>query len=810
MKKHRLLVLVTAFAVCLLAMGVETAAATDSSPATQAVGQAAESGQAALATSGAAQVNPTNQNVSVRIFSPGDNGSVSQSNTASSGASAGNVNLTGQSANQGGSATPMANGQPVASEQIGSALGLAGQAGAANTAAPAEKKADGGSTSQANGATSGAGAGNANATGQSASQAGGGGCGCDSGSGTQAVGQSASNHQAAAAKSSAVQEGAKNSNVSVRIFSPGDNGNVEQSNNVSSEAKAGNLNGTAQSADQSGGGGSGTQAIGQSAKNAQLAGAASEAVQHGAKNENVSVRIKSKGNDGDVSQSNNASSNAAAGNLNLTGQNASQGSSGSSCGCGGSGTQAVGQEAKSAQLAGAASEAIQTGASNTNVPVRIFSHGGGGSVEQSNNVSSEAKSGNLNLTHQSAEQTQDGGGCCGGGGTQAVGQSADSAQASLALSKAIQAGGRDKCGCSGGPSNSNTPVRIDSWGHDGDVSQSNNVSSHAAAGNLNATKQSAGQGGSSGSGTQAIGQDAKSAQLAAAASIAAQLGAENTNAPVRISSGGGGGSVEQSNNVESGAHAGNANLTYQGAEQGQRGGECCGGTAVQAVGQQAENKQAALAFSAALQAGGHDRCGCSGGPSNSNTPVRIDSWGHDGDVSQSNNASSYANAGNLNGTLQYVGQAQGGGGGTAVQAVGQSASSFQLAAAASLAAQLGATNTNAPTLISSGGGGGGSVEQSNNVGSAAHAGNANLTGQIVQQRQAGSGCGCYGGPQVQAIGQESKSAQIALGLSAALQLGAGNHSTPAAIDSKAHGDSKRYANDDHYGAGPYIGTRVQD
>ena len=57
--------------------------------------------------------------------------------------------------------------------------------------------------------------------------------------GTQAVGQKASNEQAAAAKSSAVQKDAKNTNVSVRIFSDGDNGNVSQSNTVDSKAKAG-------------------------------------------------------------------------------------------------------------------------------------------------------------------------------------------------------------------------------------------------------------------------------------------------------------------------------------------------------------------------------------------------------------------------------------------------------------------------------------------------------------------------------------------------------------------------------------------
>ena len=412
MSKHRLLALVTASVVVLLALGVETAAATDTLPGTQAVGQTAASGQAATAASGAAQVNPTNENVSVRIFSPGDDGSVSQSNTVSSDASAGNLNLTGQSAEQGGGAGTQAVGQGVAGEQVAGALSLAAQAGATNTSAPVgdKSKAGGGQHDPGEQRRLGCARRQREPDRPVGDQSGGSGCGCDSGSGTQAVGQKASNEQAAGAKSSAVQKDAKNTNVSVRIFSDGDNGSVSQSNTVDSKAKAGNLNGTSQSADQSGGGGSGTQATGQSAKNGQIAGASSEAVQHGAKNENISVRIHSKGNDGDVWQSNSVSSKAAAGNLNLTGQSATQSGSGG-CGCdSGSGTQAVGQEAKSFQLAGAGSEAVQLGASNVNTPVRIGSDGHGGSVEQSNDVSSEAKAGNANLTHQSAEQTQDGGG----------------------------------------------------------------------------------------------------------------------------------------------------------------------------------------------------------------------------------------------------------------------------------------------------------------------------------------------------------------------------------------------------------------
>ena len=52
-------------------------------------------------------------------------------------------------------------------------------------------------------------------------------------------------------------------------------------------------------------------------------------------------------------------------------------------------------------------------------------------------------------------------------------------------------------------------------------------------------------------GIQAIGQEAKSEQGAAAFSLGLQHGASNDNAPVRVDSKGDGGSVEQSNSVDS-------------------------------------------------------------------------------------------------------------------------------------------------------------------------------------------------------------------------------------------------------------------
>src|SRR5829696_2944972 len=242
-------------------------------------------------------------------------------------------------------------------------------------------------------------------------------------------------------------------------------------------------------------------AAAQAAAGAQAAAAQSGAVQSQPSNKNISVRVLSPGGDGDVTQSNTVASNATAANANITGQSADQTQSGS-CGCSGSGTQATGQEAKSDQSAAAASYAEQSGASNTNIPVRVMSPGDDGDVEQTNSVASDATAANINGTGQSAEQA-----AAGGSGTQAVGQKADSEQ-------------------------------------------------KAGAGNANLTAQQAGQ---AGSGTQAIGQKSKSDQSALALSVAKQDGAKNVNIPVRVMSPGEGGDVTQSNTVDSTAVAGNLN-----------------------------------------------------------------------------------------------------------------------------------------------------------------------------------------------------------------------------------------------------------
>ena len=811
---RRILAVVAAALGLLASAGQATAAPGDSALELAAAAQAAASAQGAGAQSGAAQSQPSNTNISVRVLSPGDNGNVSQSNTVSSNATAGNANVTGQSANQAQSGScncaggTQAVGQKADSSQAATALSYAKQSGASNTNIPVRvlNPGDNGNVSQTNSVESGATAANGNGTGQSAEQAAAG------GSGTQAVGQEAGSKQHAAAASAAEQKGAENTNISVRVLSPGNDGNVTQSNTVASKATAANINLTGQNAGQAGGSG-GTQAIGQDADNDQSATALSAAKQDGATNRNIPVRVGSPGNGGNVTQSNAVASSAEAGNLNATKQHADQAQGGKDKCCATGGTQAIGQDADSKQKAGALSVALQSGASNTNAPVRVDSKGDDGNVAQSNSVASHATALNVNLTGQKAGQDQAGDCRCHSAGTQAIGQEARNDQSAAAASLAAQSGGRDKCGC-GSSGNTNAPVRVDSYGGGGSVEQTNTVGSSAGAGNLNALYQGADQNQSGSGGTQAIGQKAKNEQDALALSAALQSGASNENTPVRVDSKGDDGDVTQSNSVESKAAALNGNLTKQDADQIQGGHSCgCDSKGIQAIGQEAYSKQGAGALSLALQHGA----------SNENAPVRVDSSGSGGSVDQSNSVGSAATAANLNALYQGAGQAQGGGthcscNPIAIQAIGQSAKNEQTAIGLSAALQHGASNSNSPVAVGGDDKGrkacgcndrrkadGGDVSQSNSVASQAKALNVNLTKQDAEQHQGGreKECGCHGAIGIQAIGQEAKNEQGALAGSLAIQAfgrdkcgcpAGGNSSTPVGVGSHGSGGSVDQSN----------------
>jgi hypothetical protein len=538
------------------------------------------------------------------------------------------------------------------------------------------------------------------------------------------------------------------------------------------------------------------QVSGQSADTQQQADAASSATQVNPSNTNISIRVLSPGSDGPVTQSNTASSSAAAGNAASTTQNADQSA-------GGSGVQTSQQSAGTDQLAVALSAAKQENPSNTNVPIRVLSPGSDGSVTQSNNAESSATAGNLADTSQDSSQAQAGSSCgCDGSGSgiQTSDQQAGTDQASLAASEAKQES----------PSNTAVAIRVLSPGGGGSVTQSNDATSSAQSGNAADTTQSSTQTqggpvalstdghdcGCSSSPIQIAKQDASTEQDSAALSAAVQKDASNDASPVRVWSPGSDGNVTQSNTAASSATSGNLASTTQDATQDPSGSKCgCSGSPIQVLGQQAETEQSSAALSAAVQFFGqkHDECGC-GGSSSGNTasPVRVYSPGSGGNVSQSNDATSSAASGNLADTTQDATQSASGGG-LAIQALGQKSETGQASLAASLAAQFGASNNASPVRVWSPGSGG-SVTQSNDAASSATSGNAAYTNQTGRQYIAGSRCGCSQLP-IQVAGQWAGTAQLAPAFSAALQLDAKNESSPASVKSYGSDGYLNQAND---------------
>jgi hypothetical protein len=822
---------------------IPATAAADPSTGVQTADQSAGSEQGAVATSQAAQIDPSNTNISIRVFSDGNDGSVEQSNTVSSDAEAENENETKQDADQSqaGAGGIQTSDQTAYNGQLAAAYSTALQFGASNTNLPIRVGSDGsnGSVEQSNEVSSEAEAENENETKQDAdqSQAGGtaccaagkaadqksGAC-CATAPGVQTADQKAVNEQAAGAKSAAVQKGASNVNLAIRVGSEGDGGSVTQTNAVSSKAEAENENETKQDADQSQAGGSGIQATDQVAGNKQVAGAASTAVQEKPRNVNISIRVLSDGNDGNVRQSNEVSSKAEADNENETKQDADQtiGSGDkrgldakNGCCTSQAGIQTAEQHNASGQFALAGSAATQNGAKNVNMPIRVGSDGGNGSVEQSNEVSSKAEAENENETKQDADQTIGSGdkrgldaknGCC---ASQAGIQTAEQANVNLQGATAFSVAAQD------GAKNVNSPIRVKSDGNDGSVEQSNEVSSEAEAENENETKQDAdqtigsgdkrladlawtdGKDGKgdccqSGTGVQTAEQANLSVQAATAFSLAKQEDAKNANSPIRVKSDGNDGSVEQSNDVSSEAEAENENETEQDVDQGQSGGGA--GLGVQVAYQTSLSGQIAAAASGAFQFGA----------SNSNDPVRVKSDGGGGSVKQSNDVSSEAEAENENETEQDADQWQKGGGecrckdAIGIQVTGQKAVNEQAAKAASIALQdfgksecgckAGGNSNGGLRVLSEGDDG--RVEQSNDVSSEAEAENENETEQKADQKQGGgSGIG------IQVLGQKAWNGQAAVALSAAAQLGARNSNHPLRVKSDGGGGSVKQSND---------------
>src|SRR2546421_306831 len=171
----------------------------------------------------------------------------------------------------------------------------------------------------------------------------------------QDAGQSADSQQSATSSATSTQYHPSNDNISVRVLSPGNDGDVTQSNSSRALSFAGNSNDTDQTVkqDPSGSGSAGQQA-GQDASNDQSANSTAESTQYHPSNQNISVRVLSGGDDGDVNQSNDSTAKSFAGNKNELTQGIDQsqgGSGGYPCGCegGSNAIQAAGQDASNWQ-----------------------------------------------------------------------------------------------------------------------------------------------------------------------------------------------------------------------------------------------------------------------------------------------------------------------------------------------------------------------------------------------------------------------------------------------------------------------------
>jgi hypothetical protein len=340
-----------------LALGVGAGPAMADDPvSSQTAGQFAGSVQSADSNANSTQVNPSNTNINVRVLSPGDDGDVSQENNSYADAEATNDNDTDQSVDQ--------------------------------------------------------------------SQYGGGG-----GDALQEAAQEAVNLQKAEADAESTQIKPSNKNISVRVLSEGDNGSVSQENNSKAKSKAENDNDLDQDVDQSQGGGgapmssgsygehndygdhgyggTGIQAAGQEAVNKQYADADAKSVQYKPSNTNISVRVLSPGDDGDVSQENNSYADATAKNDNNTDQSIEQKQRSSGCGCKASDLiQAAGQSAFNWQDADADAESKQIEPENNALSFRLFSWGDGGNLSQSNNSWADAFAKNENELDQDIDQSQ--------------------------------------------------------------------------------------------------------------------------------------------------------------------------------------------------------------------------------------------------------------------------------------------------------------------------------------------------------------------------------------------------------------------
>jgi hypothetical protein len=439
---------------------------------------------------------------------------------------------------------------------------------------------DNGPVSQANSSTAAALAANANTLDQSASQTAGGGNPGGYGQPVQTAGQVAASKQDADAWADSTQVKPKNTNVSVRVLSPGDDGDVTQENTSTALGLALNKNDTDQTATQEASGGSPVQAAEQVAKSEQDADASAESTQIEPKNTNVSVRVLSRGDNGSVSQKNSSKAIGVGANLNDTEQTATQTGGGY-----GQPKQTAGQVAFSKQDADAWADSKQVKPKNTNVSVRVLSDGDDGDVSQENTSTALGIAANKNDTDQTVTQEQ--GGRYGDVAVQAAGQIASNDQDAWASadSKQIE------------PENANLSVGTLGHHDGGAVSQRNSSTALAASLNLNKLTQTAAQsqGGVMGGSPEASKKpEPKEDDL-------------ESREPEKDED-----SVSQLNKSLAAAISANFNHTTQTATQSSQDGK--GDVAVQAAGQVASNKQKADSDADSFQLGARNENGRLSGP----------------------------------------------------------------------------------------------------------------------------------------------------------------------------------------------------
>jgi hypothetical protein len=325
----------------LLALGISSLvfglgagpALADDSVSGQVAQQVAGSKQSADSSAKSTQYEPSNQNISVRVLSPGNGGSVTQQNTSAAKSFAGNHNETDQSVEQtqsgGGSTALQEATQKAGNQQKAESSAESTQVKPSNQNISVRVLSPGndGSVNQSNKSEAASKAVNSNELTQDIDQTQrGSDCGCKKGHdpvGIQAAGQEASNKQEAESSAESTQVKPSNQNISVRVLSPGNDGSVNQTNQSSAFSGAFNHNDTDQSIEQSQAGsgcechgGVGIQAAGQSAFNHQDADSSAESKQYWPSNKVLSFRFKSYGGGGSVNQANKSAAGSFAVNKN--------------------------------------------------------------------------------------------------------------------------------------------------------------------------------------------------------------------------------------------------------------------------------------------------------------------------------------------------------------------------------------------------------------------------------------------------------------------------------------------------------------